>query len=58
MFTKSFLKIQIYILLDKTKNINEVTQLLYGILSQINVLTLNESIEVAKYWRTNREISK
>lgn len=58
MFTKSFLKIQIYILLDKTKNINEVTQLLYGILSQINVLTLNESIEVTKYWRTNRKISK
>lgn len=39
---------KIYILLDKTKKINEVTQVLYNISSQTNLLALNASIEAAR----------
>jgi methyl-accepting chemotaxis protein/ABC-type sugar transport system substrate-binding protein len=39
---------EIYILLDKTKKINEVTKVLYGIASQTNLLALNASIEAAR----------
>ena len=39
---------EIYILLDKTRKINEVTQVLYTIASQTNLLALNASIEAAR----------
>lgn len=39
---------EIYLLLDKTKKINEVTQVLYTIASQTNLLALNASIEAAR----------
>lgn len=39
---------EIYLLLDKTKKINEVTQVLYSIASQTNLLALNASIEAAR----------
>lgn len=45
---------EIYILLDKTKNINEVTQVLYGIASQTNLLALNASIEAARAGEVGR----
>lgn len=39
---------QIFILLDKTKVINEITEVLYGIARQTNLLSLNASIEAAR----------
>lgn len=39
---------QIYVLLDKTKVINEITEVLYGIANQTNLLSLNASIEAAR----------
>lgn len=39
---------EIYLLLNKTKKINEVTQVLYTIASQTNLLALNASIEAAR----------
>lgn len=39
---------EIYLLLEKTQKINEVTQVLYGIASQTNLLALNASIEAAR----------
>lgn len=39
---------EIYTLLDKTKAINEITNVLYDIASQTNLLSLNASIEAAR----------
>lgn len=39
---------EIYLLLDKTQKITEVTKVLYGIASQTNLLALNASIEAAR----------
>lgn len=39
---------EIYNLLDKTKTINEITNVLYDIASQTNLLSLNASIEAAR----------
>lgn len=39
---------QIFVLLDKTKMINEITEVLYGIAKQTNLLSLNASIEAAR----------
>lgn len=39
---------EIYTLIDKTKTINEITQILYDIASQTNLLSLNASIEAAR----------
>lgn len=39
---------EIYNLLDKTKAINEITNVLYDIASQTNLLSLNASIEAAR----------
>ena len=39
---------QIFVLLDKTKVINEITVVLYGIAKQTNLLSLNASIEAAR----------
>jgi len=39
---------EIYNLLDKTKTINEITNVLYDIASQTNLLALNASIEAAR----------
>lgn len=39
---------EIYVLLNKTQKINEVTQVLYDIASQTNLLALNASIEAAR----------
>ncbi|HEX3075791.1 MAG TPA: substrate-binding domain-containing protein [Lachnospiraceae bacterium] len=38
----------IYLLLEKTQKINEVTKVLYGIAAQTNLLSLNASIEAAR----------
>ena len=38
----------IYVLLEKTQKINDVTQVLYSIASQTNLLALNASIEAAR----------
>lgn len=39
---------QIFVLLDKTKVINEITEVLYSIAKQTNLLSLNASIEAAR----------
>ncbi len=39
---------EIYVLLNKTQTITEVTRVLYGIASQTNLLALNASIEAAR----------
>lgn len=39
---------EIYLLLNKTQTITEVTRVLYGIASQTNLLALNASIEAAR----------
>jgi len=39
---------QIFVLLDKTKAINDITEVLYGIAKQTNLLSLNASIEAAR----------
>lgn len=39
---------EIYLLLNKTQTITEVTKVLYGIASQTNLLALNASIEAAR----------
>jgi len=45
---------EIYNLLDKTKTINEITNVLYDIASQTNLLSLNASIEAARAGEAGR----
>jgi len=48
---------EIRVVLEKTKKINDVTQVLYGIASQTNLLALNASIEAARAGENGRGFS-